>query len=165
MRCSCITGSSNVRSWQVNTAAESQWRSSNGRRVAPVEEWPGGSACWEGSMAHLTPACPLLKLGRSVRTTQTPSRLAMRWSSCFRWVCTVGRVYFGMKCWCMPSRGGGPKQKSAPFLLLHRKSQTGVSFNQQFSVKSPLRGSCFFYYYSYFSQYVGALSLGHDHVW
>lgn len=29
-----------------------------------VEESPGGRACWEGSMAHLTPACPLLNQAR-----------------------------------------------------------------------------------------------------
>lgn len=26
---------------------------------------PGGAACWEGSMAHLTPACPLMALHAS----------------------------------------------------------------------------------------------------
>lgn len=41
--------------------AESQWR---GGGVARVEESPGGRACWEGSMAHLTPACPLLHQAR-----------------------------------------------------------------------------------------------------
>lgn len=150
-----------VMPWQEKTAAESQWRGSNGKRVAPVEERPGGRACWEGSMAHLTPTYPPLKLGRSVRTTQTPSRLEMRQSSCFRWVCTVGRVYFGMKCWCMPSRGGGSKQKSAHFLRLHWNRQQSGSFKQQFGIKSSPRGS---FFYSYFLQYVGAMSLGHDHI-
>lgn len=41
--------------------AESQWR---GGGVARVKESPGGRACWEGSMAHLTPACPLLNQAR-----------------------------------------------------------------------------------------------------
>lgn len=31
-----------------------------GRGCVIVEELPGGRACWEGSMAHLTTACPLL---------------------------------------------------------------------------------------------------------
>lgn len=29
-----------------------------------AEESPGERACWEGSMAHLTPACPLLHQAR-----------------------------------------------------------------------------------------------------
>lgn len=105
---------------------------------ATVEEWPGGNACWEGSMAHLTPACPLLKLGRSVRTIQTPPRLAMWWSSCFRWVCTVGRVYLG---WSVDVCQAGvvvAKRKSAHFLLFQRKSQQSGSFKLRFTLKSPL---------------------------
>lgn len=31
-----------------------------GEEAVQAEESPGGKACWEGSMAHLTPACPLL---------------------------------------------------------------------------------------------------------
>lgn len=31
-----------------------------GEGAVRAEESPGGKACWEGSMAHLTPACPLL---------------------------------------------------------------------------------------------------------
>lgn len=41
--------------------AESQCR---GGGVVQAEESPGGKACWEGSMAHLTPACPLLNQAR-----------------------------------------------------------------------------------------------------
>ena len=40
-----------------------------GRGVARAEELPGGRACWEGSMAHLTPACPLPNQARPL----TPS--------------------------------------------------------------------------------------------
>lgn len=47
--------------WQQNVMAESQWR---GGGVVRVKESPGGRACWEGSMAHLTPACPLLNQAR-----------------------------------------------------------------------------------------------------
>lgn len=47
--------------WQRNVMAESQWR---GGGLVRVEESPGGKACWEGSMAHLTPACPLLNQAR-----------------------------------------------------------------------------------------------------
>lgn len=47
--------------WQRNVMAESQWY---GGGVAQVEESPGGRACWEGSMAHLTPTCPLLHQAR-----------------------------------------------------------------------------------------------------
>lgn len=41
--------------------AESRWSGvGGGGGVVLVEESPGGKACWEGSMAHLTPPCPLL---------------------------------------------------------------------------------------------------------
>lgn len=50
-----------VLSWQRNAMAESQWC---GGGVVWAEESPGGKACWEGSMAHLTPACPLLHQAR-----------------------------------------------------------------------------------------------------
>lgn len=35
-----------------------------GEGGALAEESPGVRACWEGSMAHLTPACPLLNQAR-----------------------------------------------------------------------------------------------------
>lgn len=156
MWCCSITGSLNVRSCRDKRTRRQKVNGATAMRGgAPVEEWPGGNACWEGSMAHLTPACPLLKLGRSVRTTQTAPRLAMRWSSCFRWVCTVGRVYLG---WSVDVWQAGvvvAKRKSAHFLLLQRKSQQSGSFKLRFTVKS-LPGCSFFF--SYFSQYVAVVS-------
>lgn len=57
-RCS-IKGSLNVRSCRDGGPP---WQEFNevGGGVDMCEEPPGGRACWEGSMAHLTPACPPL---------------------------------------------------------------------------------------------------------
>lgn len=52
-----------VMPWQRNVMAESQWC---GGGVVRAVELLGGRACWEGSMAHLTPACPLLNQARPV---------------------------------------------------------------------------------------------------
>lgn len=59
-----IRGSLNVRSCRDSGTP---WQKVNGvggvggeEEAVQAEESPGGKACWEGSMAHLTPACPLL---------------------------------------------------------------------------------------------------------
>lgn len=57
--------------------------------VVRAKESPGGRACWGGSMAHLTPACPLLNQARPLTPlTRSPAR---QWGSpaARKWVCTV----------------------------------------------------------------------------
>lgn len=58
-----------VMPWQRNALAESQWWGGGGERVL---ELPGGGACWDGSKAHLTPACPLLNWARPLTPLSRP---------------------------------------------------------------------------------------------
>lgn len=73
-----------------------QWQrggSSKGRRVAPVEDWPGGSGMLE-RINGSSNTCRL-KVDRSVHTTPTSSCLVQL----LTWLCTVRCVYFRIKCW------------------------------------------------------------------
>lgn len=56
-----------VMPWQQNAMAGSQWGEGNGGGSVS-----GGTACWEGSMAHLTPACPLLIRHDRLHLLHTP---------------------------------------------------------------------------------------------
>lgn len=127
-----------VMPWQENTAAESQWRDGNGRWGGTS----GGMAWWK---------CMLGRINGSSNTRMAccwnwagvfapfkhPPRLAMRWSSCFRWVCTVGHVYLGWSVDVCQAGVGAAKRKSAHFLLLQRKSQQSGSFKPRLTAKSP----------------------------
>lgn len=97
--------------WQGNAVAESQWR---GGGVAQAEESPGGRACWEGSMAHLTPACPLLNRARPlaplIHSPPGNEVVQLLQMSVHSWMQLLGMI-----CWCMTS---GVVTKWSKFLFL-----------------------------------------------
>lgn len=96
-----------VMPWQRNVMAESQWC---GGGVVRVEELPGGRACWEGSMAHLTPACPLLNRARPL-TPLTHSPPGNEIVQLLQMSVHSRMQPLVMICWCMTSEGGDEMRK------------------------------------------------------
>lgn len=74
-----------VMPWRRTAVAGSQWRGEGG---GVCEEPPGGRACWEGLMAHLTPACP--PLSEAGPLTLSPP---WRWGrpAVAKWACSLKR--------------------------------------------------------------------------
>ena len=75
-----------------------------GKGAVRAEESPGGKACWEGSMAHLTPACPLLNQARpltpfthSLPGNEVVQLLEMSVHSQMQPLVVI--------CWCITGRG------------------------------------------------------------
>lgn len=142
MWCCSITGSLNVRSCRD----QGTWRQKvNGVTAMGGGSTSGGMAWWKcmlgrinGSSHTRMPAAETgHKCSHHSNTPHPPPRLAMRWSGCFRWVCTVGRIYLGWSVYVCQAGVVVAKRKSAHCLLLQGKSQQSCSFKLQFTVKSP----------------------------
>lgn len=90
-----------VMPWQRNVMAESQWC---GGGAVRAEELLGGRACWEGSMAHLTPACPLLNQARPL-TALTHSPPGNEVVQLLQMSVHSQKQPLMMTCWCMKKKG------------------------------------------------------------
>lgn len=71
-----------------------------GREESNVGESHCGRACWDGSMTHLTPACPLLNQAKPLIPLTHIRHLVMSYSSCSEMSLHCQTQLLVVICWC-----------------------------------------------------------------